>query len=187
MNQTDKFLSLSLIYFVLLFTSLSSFTSEVGATSKEALQLKDAKYNKASDFTLLDLNSGKQVKLSDYQGKAVLIDFWASWCGPCRQSMPEYNALRNKLQQNDDTKDFEVLAINVDVTSEEAMHFLKRYPVDFPVLEERSGDSQRAYNLLSLPTSFLIDPDGYIRFAHQGFNPGFIEYLEKEVKAMLAE
>ena len=187
MSKSDRILSFSLLYFVILFTGLSTFTSEVSAASKEQLQLKDAKYNKAPDFSLPEIDDRKVVKLSDYKGKAVLIDFWASWCGPCRQSMPEYNALRNKLQKHEATKDFEILAINVDVTTEEALHFLERFPVDFPILEERSGNSQRDYDLLTLPTSFLIDPDGYIRFGHQGFNSGYIDYLEKEVRAILIE
>ncbi|WP_156508609.1 TlpA disulfide reductase family protein, partial [Oleiphilus sp. HI0132] len=92
-----------------------------------------------------------------------------------------------RLHSKQNGKDFEILAVNVDVTTEEAMRFLEQYPVDFPVLEERSGKSQQAYELLTMPTSFLIDREGYIRIAHQGFNTGFIRYLEKEVNMLLQE
>lgn len=180
-NKPDRFLGLSFAYFILLFIGLNSFTEQVSA------DLKDAKYNKAPLFSLPDIYEKSTVNLSDYKGKVVLVDFWASWCGPCRQSMPEYNQLRKRLHSKQNGKDFEILAVNVDVTTEEAMRFLEQYPVDFPVLEERSGKSQQAYELLTMPTSFLIDREGYIRIAHQGFNTGFIRYLEKEVNMLLQE
>ena len=184
MNKQDSFLAGTFIYFLCLFSGLLSFTSEVAA---ENSRNDSAYYKQAPSFTLLDIHSKKPLSLADYQGKVVLIDFWASWCGPCRQSMPEYNELRARLHQSAKGKDFEILAINVDVTTEEAMRFLDSYPVDFPVLEERSGKSQQAYDLLTMPSSFLVDQQGRIRIAHQGFNSGYIRYLEKEVLALLAE
>jgi thiol-disulfide isomerase/thioredoxin len=141
----------------------------------------------APAFTLPEISSRQNISLEDYQGKIVLIDFWASWCGPCRKSLPEYNDLRNRLQASPIGDMFEILAINVDMTNEEALAFLNKHPVDFPVLEERSGQSQQAYDLLTMPTSFLVDQHGKIRIAHQGFNPGYIEYLEQEISQLLTE
>lgn len=190
-TKPDRLLSLAFLYFVLLFTGLVTFTETVSAATKsnaiENNAIKDAQYNKAPHFNLPNIFSKAPVQLSDYQGKVVLIDFWASWCGPCRQSLPEYDELRTRLRQQSKGEDFEILAINVDVTTEEAIHFLERYPVSFPVLEERSGKSQQAYDLLTMPTSFLVDREGYIRIAHQGFNSGYIHYLEKEVESLLNE
>ncbi len=185
-TKSDRLLSLAFLYFVVLFTGLVTFTETVAAASK-GNSLKDAQFDKAPHFALPDIFSQTPVKLSDYQGKVVLIDFWASWCGPCRRSLPEYDALRTRLHQESKGTDFEILAINVDVTTEEAIHFLERYPVSFPVLEERSGKSQQAYDLLTMPTSFLVDREGYIRIAHQGFNSGYIHYLEKEIELLLSE
>ena len=133
---------------------------------------------------MTDIYSGKKISLNDYRGKVVLIDFWASWCGPCRASLPNYNKLRNKLRASDIGDNFEVLAINVDGSTEDAMRLLKQYEFDFTVLEERSGKSQRDYDLLAMPTSFLIDQQGIIRMAHQGFNMKYIDQLEEEIKAL---
>lgn len=143
-------------------------------------------FKQAPAFNLPEINTQQKISLDDYQGKVVLIDFWASWCGPCRKSLPEYNDLRNRLQASQIGDKFEILAINVDMSNEEALAFLTKHPVDFPVLEERTGKSQQAYDLLTMPTSFLVDQQGKIRIAHQGFNPGYIEYLEKEIGQLFA-
>ncbi len=141
-------------------------------------------FNKAPDFTLPNLYTGETVSLSDYRGKVVLIDFWASWCGPCRASLPEYNELREKIRASHVGDRFEILAINVDVTSQEALGFLKDYQLDFQILEERTGKSQQAYDLLAMPTSLLVDQEGRIRIAHQGFTKSYIRYLETEIKKL---
>lgn len=141
----------------------------------------------AATFTLPDLYTGQMVNLESYKGSVVLIDFWASWCGPCRASLPEYNALRNKLQASLPKNKFEVLAINVDGNKEEAIQFLNKLKLDFPILEESSGKSQRDYELMAMPTSFLVDQKGLVRIAHVGFSPGYIELLEKEVRKLVKE
>ncbi|MCG8613621.1 MAG: TlpA family protein disulfide reductase [Pseudomonadales bacterium] len=141
--------------------------------------------DQAPEFSLPELNSEKQIKLSDYRGQVVLVDFWASWCGPCRASFPGYNALRNRLQRELGPDQFEILAINVDVTEAEANTFLAKQPVDFKVLRESTGKSSRDYNLVGMPTSFLIDPDGQIIIAHQGYSPAYLELLETEIKRLL--
>jgi len=176
MRYLNNRLTAATLYFLLLFSALFTFTSHVSAAS----EVNDV----APLFTLPDLYSNKMVSLSDYRGKIILVDFWASWCGPCRASLPEYNKLRNKLRASDIGENFEVLAINVDGTTEEAMSLLKQYDFDFTVLKERTGKSQQAYELMAMPTSFLIDQDGRIRLAHQGFNKAYIELLEIEVEAL---
>jgi cytochrome c biogenesis protein CcmG/thiol:disulfide interchange protein DsbE len=141
----------------------------------------------ATNFTLPDFYSGEMVSLESYQGTVVLVDFWASWCGPCQASLPEYEALRKKLQANLPKQSFEVLAINVDGNKAEAIQFLKKHQLNFPILKESSGKSQRDYELLAMPTSFLVDKKGLIRIAHVGFNPGYITQLEKEVHKLVNE
>jgi len=144
-------------------------------------------YKLAPNFTLPEINSGKTISLEDYRGKVVLVDFWASWCSPCQASLPQYNLLRNKLQATLPNKDFEVLAINVDGTKQEAMSFLNQHDLKFPILKESSGASQRHYGIMAMPTSFLIDQTGHIRIAHAGFSKGYINVLEKEILALLNE
>mgnify|MGYP000184979959 CR=1 FL=1 len=141
----------------------------------------------AANFTLPDIYTGEMVNLESYKGSVVLVDFWASWCGPCQASLPEYEALRKKLQASLPKNKFEVLAINVDGSKEEAMKFLNKHQLTFPILKESSGKSQRDYELLAMPTSFLVDKKGLIRIAHVGFNPNYIDLLEKEIHKLINE
>jgi len=141
----------------------------------------------ATNFTLPDIYTGEMIDLESYKGSVVLVDFWASWCGPCQASLPEYDALRKKLQASLPKDKFEVLAINVDGSKEEAMKFLSKHSLTFPILKESSGKSQRDYELLAMPTSFLVDQNGLIRIAHVGFNPNYIDLLEKEVRKLVNE
>lgn len=109
---------------------------------------------------------GKLSTLEDYRGKLVYLDFWASWCGPCRQSLPILNDIRAQFANDD----FEVLAINVDEKLSDALKFLKKYPVDYPVLLDPKGQSPRAYGVPGMPTAYLIDEQGIVIYKHSGFH-----------------
>lgn len=140
----------------------------------------------AFNFDLPLLKSGERLKLSDYRGSVVLVDFWASWCGPCRASFPAYDSLRIELQEKYGQDKFEILAINVDMTKREAMDFLKKTPVSFPVLDEDTGGkTQQHYQFLAMPTSYLIDPKGVIQVQHAGFSQGYVALIESEVKRLV--
>lgn len=135
----------------------------------------------APNFTLSELNSEKLHQLEDYRGRVVYLDFWASWCGPCRQSLPALD----KLQQEYSPGEFVVLAINLDERSEDALAFLEQYPVSYTVLTEKTGKTQRAYELVGLPSSVLIDQKGEIIGMFQGFHPDHIRRIKKALTYLL--
>ena len=140
----------------------------------------------AADFSLPNLLTGETVSLSDYNGSVVLVDFWASWCGPCRASFPAYESLRNRLQQKYGKDSFEVLAINVDMEKHEALTFLEQQKVSFPILDENTGgETQHKYQILAMPTAFLVGPYGKIIFQHAGFNSGYAAHIEQTASQLI--
>ncbi|MEI6896586.1 MAG: TlpA disulfide reductase family protein [Psychromonas sp.] len=118
------------------------------------------------------INNHTAIALKDYLGKVVLIDFWASWCAPCRRALPELNSLRNKY------KNFEVLAINLDKNSEDAKYFLKQYPVQYPILINVPVSQINAYQIEGLPVSYLIDKKGKIIKRFVGFKKSYLQKIE---------
>ncbi len=136
----------------------------------------------APNFTLKSL-SGKNIKLSEMAGNVVLINFWATWCGPCREEMPLLNALHNKYQ----LLGFTVLGVNVEENPENARDFLKDYPVDFPVLLDSQNSVSRQYDVVAMPTTVVVDRDGNMRFLHKGYKSGDEVKYRKMVKKLVRE
>lgn len=116
-----------------------------------------------------------------WQGKVLLIDFWATWCPPCRRAMPFFNDLRSELG----TRGFEVLAVNVDEDSDEARRFLQRYPVDYPVLMDPQGQCPAAFGVQAMPSTYLVDRDGRIRSIQLGFHEHDKASLRSRITALL--
>ncbi len=112
----------------------------------------------APDFTLQDLN-GQTYTLSELRGRPVLLNFWATWCPPCRAEMPAIG----RVYEDYRAQGFLVLAVTADDTPADAARFAEEYALPFPVLVDSSAEAARAYNINSLPTSFFIAPDGVIR------------------------
>ncbi len=106
-------------------------------------------------FTLSDL-TGKQVSLSEFQGKLVLINFWASWCGPCLSEMPALQRLYSRLKD----EGFVILAIGVDDDAESLRKFTEKYGLTFPVLFDEGSKIKRLYGLTGVPESFFVGRDG---------------------------
>lgn len=123
------------------------------------------------------------VRLSDYRGKLVYLDFWASWCGPCRQSFPWMNDMQTKLQ----SQDFQVIAVNLDARREDAEKFLVANPAKFTVAFDPKGSTPRLYGVKGMPTSMLIDRDGKVLFKHAGFNDSGRAELEQRIQLALGE
>ena len=136
----------------------------------------------APDFTLKSL-SGKNLKLSEMAGNVVLINFWASWCGPCRQEMPLLNDLHNKYE----ALGFSVIGVNVEEQSDNARGFISDFPVDFPILLDTRNQVSKMYNVIAMPTTVVVDRDGNMRFLHKGYKPGDEKQYRKMVKQLIRE
>jgi thiol-disulfide isomerase/thioredoxin len=157
---------------------LACFLSFTVVTHAGAATVK----GQAPNFTLKSLG-GKNLKLSEMTGNVVLINFWASWCGPCREEMPLLNDLHKKYEP----LGFTVLGINVEEDARNARGFLKNFPVDFPVLLDNKNQVSKQYNVIAMPTTVVVDRDGKMRFLHKGYKPGDEEKYRKMVKKLVRE
>ena len=137
----------------------------------------------APDFSLPVLGEESTRSLSDSHGKVRYLDFWASWCPPCRVSIPEIVTLQEELGGSR----FEVIGINVDERLDDAMRFLGRYPVNYENLSDPQGETAEAYALLGMPTSFVIDPEGRVTLVHVGFRPGDMKAIRARILELLGE
>jgi len=134
----------------------------------------------ASDFTLKS-NQGKNIRLSDLRGQVVMLNFWASWCGPCRQEMP----LLEKIHKKYSAAGFTLLGVNVEADPKEAEHLLKEVTVSFPILYDTTSKVSEAYKVDAMPTSVMIDCDGNISYLHRGYKPGDEKQYIKHIKGLL--
>ena len=122
------------------------------------------------------------ISLSNLGGKTLYIDFWASWCAPCITSLPEYNELYKKYNQDG----LEVIAINVDNPIEAGLDFLLDTPLDFLIPQDPEGDAAELFGVIGMPSSYLISPDGNVELVHMGFRNGDIDLIEEEIKKVLS-
>lgn len=137
---------------------------------------------KAPNFTLKS-NSGKNVKLSELRGQVVLLNFWASWCGPCRQEMP----LLEKLQRRYSSLGFTVLGVNVEEDPRKAKTLLKDISVSFPILFDTRNTVSKQYKVSAMPSTVMIDRNGNMRYLHKGYKPGDEAQYKKWVKQLIRE
>jgi peroxiredoxin len=138
---------------------------------------------KAPDFSLNSISKDKFVELQDYSGKVIYLDFWASWCAPCRASFP----LLNKLHQQYKKEGFEVVAINLDDDLSDMDKFNRLYPVEFTLLKHNNNQVAEAYQVKAMPSSYIIDKKGNIRYTHHGFKKRDIVQIEQEITQLMAE
>ena len=138
----------------------------------------------APEFESISID-GVQTKLSDLRGKVVLLDFWASWCGPCREELPFLVELYEAKKDDG----FEILAINVDENSEIIEPFLTKLGVDLPfsVLPNPDGSLPELYNIPGMPTAVFVDRSGTIRGIHAGFRESYKEKYQNELTTLLEE
>ena len=119
------------------------------------------------------------VNLANLKGKVVYVDFWASWCGPCKHSFP----FMNDLQAKYGAEGFEVLAVNLDAKREDADRFLAEVPAQFTLAFDAKGDSAKRYEVKSMPSSYLIGRDGTVVASHKGFK----EVDRKDLESRIAQ
>lgn len=136
----------------------------------------------APEFTLRTID-GKKANLSDYKNQVVMINFWASWCGPCRQEMP----LLNELYDTYKKAGFALLSVNLDENLAAAQKFLDKTPVTFPVLLDPTGKVAELYQSQAMPSSYFIDRKGNLAYLHQGYRPGEEAEYKKIVRKLLAQ
>lgn len=122
-----------------------------------------------------------QVKLSDYKGKLIYLDFWATWCAPCRYSFP----WMEQMQQKYGEMGFEVIAVSLDGKRDVIERFLKQQQVSFTVVQDNHMKTANAYGVSAMPSSFLIDGNGEIVFKHFGFNNTHKSILEQKIRELL--
>ncbi len=159
--------------FLLVLICLVAWSASTGSASTSVT---------APNFTLKNL-AGKNIKLSELAGNVVLVNFWASWCGPCRQEMPLLNAIHKKYEP----LGFTVLGVNVEEQVENARSFIRDRPVDFPILLDSNNQISQLYNVLAMPTTVVIDRDGNIRFIHQGYQSGDEAKYHDMIKTLIRE
>ena len=137
----------------------------------------------APNFTLQS-NAGGQVSLASLKGKVVMVNFWATWCVPCRQEMPHLEALYQKYN----SLGFELLAVNVEKNNAEgARKWLQETPVTFPVLFDPENQVTKLYKVQTMPSTVIIGRDGTMRFMHNGYKPGYENDYQTQVRALLRE
>lgn len=134
----------------------------------------------APGFVLPDAKNTK-VELAALRGKVVYVDFWASWCVPCRESFPWMSEMQRKYG----AQGLQIVAINVDVQRKEADQFLSKYPAGFTVLFDTEGSIAKSYAVKVMPSAYLIDKDGRVSARHLGFRDAKKAEVETQIKQML--
>jgi peroxiredoxin len=139
---------LAILAIAVIYTLYSNLTKE----SRGSIQIGDP----APDFVLTDL-SGEQHQLSDYKGKGVFLNFWGTWCEPCKEEMPHMEKMSKEYKDQ-----VEVLAVNVGESEFQVKTFAEQYNMTFPTPIDKSKEVQKAYGVNPLPVTFMISPDGKV-------------------------
>ena len=154
----------------------------LGLLSLGSLAASDLTGQSAPDFVLKS-SSGDNLRLSEYRGDVVMINFWATWCGPCRQEMP----LLDDLYARYNRVGFNLLGVNIDDDASRAMRMIEELGVEFPVLFDDSKEVSRLYQVEAMPVTVLVDRQGTVRHVHHGYKPGYEEKYLTEIRSLLRE
>ena len=136
----------------------------------------------APDFALKS-SSGENLRLSEYRGDVVMVNFWATWCGPCRQEMPLLDELYSRYER----VGFSLLGVNIDDDSRKAMNMVSELGVSFPVLFDARKEVSKLYEVNAMPVTVLIDREGTVRYVHHGYKPGYEDKYLDQIRSLLRE
>ena len=146
----------------------------------EALEVGDD----APEFVLPSLiEEGTEFSLEQKYGQVIYIDFWASWCAPCRLSMPALEKIYNEFSGNG----FSVFAINVDSITEDAIEFLESMSISYPTLADPRGLTSESYEVLGMPSGYMVSREGKIAYSHVGYRRGDDEMLRRAILKELSK
>jgi len=134
----------------------------------------------APDFTLRTMG-GPNMRLAEQRGRVVMINFWATWCGPCRQEMPQLSKLYDKYRGSG----FVLMGVNVDDDVRNATEVAAKLAVSFPVLLDTDKAVSKLYDLSTMPSTVLVDRDGKVRYLHRGYLAGYEDTYDKQVRELL--
>jgi thiol-disulfide isomerase/thioredoxin len=129
------------------------------------------------------INPRGEIALASFKGRVLYVDFWASWCVPCRQSMPALDTLYKKHA----AEGFAVVGINKDVSAAAALRFLDKVPVTFALVQDPGDRFARGFEVAAMPTGYLADRRGIVRYVHRGFNDRSEADLTREIEQLLKE
>ncbi len=136
----------------------------------------------APDFALKS-STGENLRLSEYRGDVVMINFWATWCGPCRQEMPLLDELYSRYQR----VGFNLLGVNIDDDSRRAMRMIEELGVNFPVLFDARKEVSELYEVDAMPVTIIVDREGTVRYVHHGYKPGYEDKYLNQIRSLLRE
>lgn len=159
-------------------TVLVSLILVIAAHTVYAAKIGDS----APSFRARTLDGSQTVSNEDLKGKVIFVDFWASWCTPCLKSLPEFEHLQTSFAGRDDVV---VLAINLDENPKDATKFISGLDISYKILADADGKIPESFGVSTMPSSFIIDKEGVIRYVHKGYKDGDVGKIKTEIEQLL--
>ncbi|MFK8026817.1 MAG: TlpA family protein disulfide reductase [Gammaproteobacteria bacterium] len=163
-----KLIQVSVLSFICTFATQFAYSASVG--------------DDAPSFRARSLDGSETISKADLAGKVVFVDFWASWCPPCLKSLPEFENLQTSFSGRDDVV---VIAINLDENPQDATDFINKINVTYKILADQSGQIPESFGVNAMPTSYVIDKSGVIRYVHSGYQSGDVSKIKTEIEKLL--